>query len=101
MILSACATIHIRIRDTYVVNHVNIYLLFRSVIFITCEHKRGVMLKNIEHNVISFIISILNWILSNSRWIIGSYRANFSTRKIYNPLCTSFTLFGWFSNWNM
>ena len=63
------------------------------------------MLENIEHNVnhrpISFIISKLNWILSHSRWITSSYQANFSARKIFNPLCTSFTLFRWFSNSNM
>ena len=77
-----------------------IYLLFMSVIFITCEHKRKIMLENTEHDVnhTSFIISKLNWILSHSRWITGSYRANFSARKIFNMLCTSFTLFRWFSN---
>ena len=65
-----CNHTYNNIRDIYVVN---IYLLFRSVIFNTCELKRGIMLENIEHSVkhISFIISKLNWILSHIRWIIG------------------------------
>ena len=39
-----------------------IYLLFISVIFITCKHKREIMLENTEHNVnhASFIINKLN-----------------------------------------
>ena len=88
-----CNHAHNNIRDTRVVN-IYIFIHFLSI-FITCEHKRKIMLENTEHNVndILFIISKLTGILSHSRWIIGSYRANFSARKIFNRICTSFTLF--------
>ena len=70
------------IRDTCAVN-IFIYLLFKSVIFITCEHKREIMVENTKHNVnhISIIISKLNWILSHSRWSFGSYRTNLVQEK--------------------
>ena len=72
-----CMCNHARnnIRDTCVVT-IYIYLLFKSVIFITCEHKREIMLENTGHivNHVSFSINKLNWILSHSRWIIGLYR---------------------------
>ena len=45
-----------------------------SVIFITCEHKKKIVLENTEHNVnhISFIISKLNYILSHTHVAGGS-----------------------------
>ena len=62
-----CNHAHNNIRDTCAVN-IFIYLLFMSLIFINCEHKREIMLENTEHNVnhTSFIISKLNWILTHN-----------------------------------
>ena len=59
------------------------------------------MLENIEHNVNHNVISKWIWILSHNSWIIGSYRANFSVRKILSPLFTSFSSFSWVSDRNM
>ena len=87
-----CNHAHNTIRETCAVN-IFIYLPFKSVIFITCEHDRGIMLENTKHNAkqMSFIISKLNWIISHTAPI-------FVHEKIFNLLYTSFTLFRWFSN---
>ena len=59
----ACTTMrnhaHNNTRDTCVVN-IYIYLLLMSVIYITCEHEREIMLENTEHNMNNISLSLPN-----------------------------------------